>query len=179
MTTHRGPWIQTFTGRAFPVLDPRPEDIDPVDIAHALGMLCRYNGHVQRFYSVAEHCVLMSYAVPPEHAPWALLHDATEAYIGDVTRPLKRSAIMTGYVSAEHRLMRVICDRFDLPDAMPDQVAGADRRILLDERAALLGPSAAPWADYLESQQPLGVNIHGWDPVTAGNQYMNRLKELT
>jgi hypothetical protein len=91
----RGDWMQTFTGRAFYPLDPRPEDIDPVDIAHALSLICRYGGHSSRFYSVAEHCVLMSHAVAPEHALWALLHDATEAYLGDMIRPLKRSGRFT------------------------------------------------------------------------------------
>src|SRR4051812_20612492 len=86
----RGDWMQTYTGRAFWPLDAQPEDVDPLDIAAALSMLCRYGGHVSRFYSVAEHCLLMSEAVAPEHALWALLHDATEAYMGDMVRPLKR-----------------------------------------------------------------------------------------
>jgi hypothetical protein len=174
-----GDWMQTYTGRAFYPTDPRVEDIDPRDIAHALGMLCRYGGHTQIFYSVAEHCVLMSRAVPPEHALWALLHDATEAYMVDVPRPLKHNAIMSQYVAAEQRLMRVICFRFGLPDAMPDRVAGADSRILLDERAVLLGPPPKLWAPHLESLQPLGVRIEGWDPVSAEEQYADRLAELT
>lgn len=61
----RGDWMQTYTGRRFYPLDPRPDEIDPEDIAHALSLLCRYGGHVDRFYSVAEHCVLMS-------EPWYL-----------------------------------------------------------------------------------------------------------
>ena len=58
----RGSWMQTFTGRQFFPLDPHPNDVDPVDIAHALSLICRYGGHTRRFYSVAEHCVLLSYA---------------------------------------------------------------------------------------------------------------------
>jgi hypothetical protein len=98
---HRGGWMQTFTGRQFFPMDPRPEEVDPTDIAHALSLLCRYNGHVDRFYSVAEHCVHLSYVVPPEHALWALLHDATEAYVGDMISPLKIH--MPGYRAAEDR----------------------------------------------------------------------------
>lgn len=86
----RGDWMMTYSGRAFWPLDPRADEIDPLDIAHALSMLCRYGGHVRRFYSVAEHCVLMSHAVAPEHALWALLHDATEAYMVDLPRPINR-----------------------------------------------------------------------------------------
>src|SRR5438128_12538670 len=84
----RGDWMQTYTGRAFYPLDPRLDDICIEDIAHALSMLCRYGGQCQEFYSVAEHSVLMSYAVNPQHALWALLHDATESYMGDLIRPL-------------------------------------------------------------------------------------------
>lgn len=177
--TRTGNWMQTFTGRAFYPLDPRPEDIDPRDIAHALAMTCRYGGHVSRFYSVAEHCVLMSRAVPAEHALWALLHDAGEAYLSDVIRPIKRSPMMIEYRKAEDCLMRVICERFGLPDAMPDRVADADLRILLDERAALLGPVPQPWADYLEQMEPLGVWVEGWSPVDAERSYLKRLNELT
>ena len=169
--------MQTFTGRAFPLLNPTPADIDSEDIAHALSLICRYGGHVSRFYSVAEHCVLMSYAVPAEHALWALLHDATEAYLGDVISPLKHH--LPEYRVVENRLMHAVIKRFSLPDAMPDRVAGADMRILHDERAALLGPTPRPWMPSLEALPPLGVTIHGWAPDEAEMQYLSRLIELT
>jgi hypothetical protein len=171
-----GDWMQTFTGRAFYPLDPRVEDIDPRDIAHALSMICRYGGHVQRFYSVAEHCVLMSLAVAPEHALWALLHDATEAYLIDLIRPIKRS--MPIYREIEDRLMVVICERFGLPPGMPGEVHEADNRILLDERAAMLGPIPQPWAPYLEELEPLGVSVTGWTPEVAESLYLTRLRDL-
>jgi len=63
---HKTDWIQTYTGKPFWILEPHADDIDIVDIAHALSMLCRYNGHTKRFYSVAEHCYLLSFAVPYE-----------------------------------------------------------------------------------------------------------------
>src|SRR5690349_19702773 len=127
-TWERGSWMQTFTGRRFYPLDPKVEDIDPTDIAHALSLICRYGGHVTRFYSVAEHCVLLSHAVSPENALWALLHDATEAYVGDMVRPLKQH--MPAYRDVEDRLMLVIADRFGLPirdgeDFLPDEVKAA------------------------------------------------------
>lgn len=182
MTTHdqpdrRGDWMQTYTGRPFWPLDPRPEEIDPLDIAHALSMICRYGGHVQRYYSVAEHCVLMSEAVAPEHALWALLHDATEAYMGDMVRPLKRS--MPEYAAAEDRLMAVICDRFNLDYACPAEVKQADNRILLDERAAVMGPPPLPWNQDEASVQPLGVTIMAYHPAAARDAYLARLRHLT
>lgn len=174
---NRGDWMQTYTGQAFYPMVPHYEEVFLTDIGHALSMLCRYGGHVARFYSVAEHCVRMSQAVSPENALWALLHDATEAYMGDMIRPLKRS--MPAYVKAENRLMGSICVRFGLEPEMPREVHEADGRILHDERSALLGPSPRPWNDALEALEPLGVSITGWDPPLAKYEYLNRFHELT
>ena len=170
----RGDWTQTFTGRQFWPLDPRPDDIDPVDIAHALSMQCRYNGMVTAFYSVAEHCVLMSRAVAPEHALHALLHDATEAYVGDMIRPLK--VHMSDFQAAEDRVWAAVAERFDIDPAMPEEVHQADSRILVDERAVLLGTPPAPRA--LDHLAPLGVQIQAWSPQQAEHAYQARLTQL-
>jgi hypothetical protein len=171
----RGDWMQTYTGRAFYPLAPHSDDIDPADIAHALSLLCRYGGHVSRYFSVAEHCVLMSYAVAPEYALWALLHDATEAYMGDMIRPLKHA--MPAYRVAEDRLMATICDRFGLPYECPAEVKAADNRILRDERDALMAEPPLPWSS-IEQVPPLGVTITGWPPLEAEARYLARLNEL-
>ncbi len=168
--------MQTFTGRAFYPMDPRVEDIDPADIAHALSLICRYGGHINRFMSVAEHCVLMSYAVAPENALWALVHDATEAYMGDMIRPLKQS--MPAYRAAEDRLMAVICERFGIDPVCPAEVKQADLRILHDERAALMSASPQSWGS-LEGVPPLGVTVEGWSPADAESEYSARLRQLT
>ena len=97
MAARKGDWIQTFTGRAFYVLDPRPEDVDIEDIAHALSMQCRFAGHCREFYSVAQHSVTASWLVPPEDALWGLLHDAAEAYVVDLPRPIKRAWQLESY----------------------------------------------------------------------------------
>ncbi len=171
----RGDWMQTFTGRKFFPMDPRSDDVDPADIAHALSLQCRYNGHVDRFYSVAEHCVLLSRVVSPENAAWALLHDATEAYVGDMIRPLKRS--MPDYCEAEDRVMVAIADAFGLSgQVIPDEVKEADTRILLDERAALMSLTQHRWA--IEDLEPLAVTIYAWSPEEAERQYLDRLREL-
>jgi hypothetical protein len=175
-TTTRGDWMQTFTGRAFYPLAPEVGGVDPADIAHALSLLCRYGGHVRRFYSVAEHCVLMSEAVGPGNALWALLHDATEAYMGDMIRPLKLA--MPAYREAEDRLMAVICDRFGLDHTCPAEVKAADNRILRNERDALMAPSPLPW-NSIENVPRLGVNVEGWSPRKAERRYLARLAELT
>lgn len=171
-----GDWMQTYTGRAFWPLDPRPEEVDPLDIAAALSMLCRYGGHTSRFYSVAEHCLLMSEAVAPEHALWALLHDATEAYMGDMVRPLKRH--LPAYSFAEDTVMLVIRWRFGLDHPCPAEVKAADNRILLDERAALMAAPPLPWHQDEAGLQPLGVEVRGLPPDQAKGAYFARLQEL-
>jgi len=82
-------WMETFTGKRVNPLELRPEDVDIVDIAHALSQICRYGGHCHKFYSVAEHCIRVAVKAPDELKLAALLHDAEEAYLGDVIRPLK------------------------------------------------------------------------------------------
>ena len=181
-TWGRGDWMQTFTGIAFYPLDPKPEDIDPMDIAHGISMQCRYNGHVSRFYSVAEHCVLMSYwmeeigGASPNDVLYALLHDGTESYVGDMVRPLKKH--MPNFSMAEDVVMIAIATRFGLESPeMPQTVRDADNRILLDERAELL--KAPPHAWSIEGLEPLGVRVQGWDPFVAKEMYLTRLEELT
>lgn len=174
-TTTRGDWMQTFTGRPFWPLDPQPDDLDCRDIAHALSMLCRYNGAVHVFYSVAEHCVLMSHAVAPENALWALLHDATEAYMGDLIRPLKQH--MPTYRQAEDRLMAVICEWAGLDPVCPAEVKAADVRIMRDERDALMSSPQRPWGS-LDGVPALGVRVEGWAPAEAESRYFDRLGEL-
>lgn len=83
-------WILTSTGKRFDLLEPDADMIDPWDICHSLAHLCRFNGHTREFYSVAQHSCIVAELVPEEHKLAALLHDATEAYLGDITRPLKQ-----------------------------------------------------------------------------------------
>lgn len=171
----RGNWMQTYTGRVFYPVSPLAEDIDPVDIAHSLALQCRYGGHVDRFYSVAEHCLLMSWWVEPKNALHALLHDATEAYVSDVPRPLKGH--LPEYKDIEDRVWQEICKRFNVEPTMPEQVWEADNRILLTERAALLSSTKHKW--YQDDRiEPLPVNIVGWSPQMIERMYINRLEEL-
>lgn len=169
-----GSWMQTFTGKAFWPLDPRAEEIDPVDIAHALGNLCRYGGHVRRFYSVAEHCVLMSRAVAPEHALAALLHDATEAYVIDLPRPLK--AHLPDYRLIEGGVWLRIAERFGVDPVLPAEVHEADNRILVNERDALMATPPYDWA--LDGLERLDVDVVGYSPRDAEWLYRMRLRDL-
>lgn len=168
-------FVQTRSGIPFFPLAPVVQDIEMRDIAHSLSLLCRYNGHTSRFYSVAEHCVLLSRAVDREHARWALLHDATEAYVGDLVWPLKEE--VPDYKRIEDGVMLAVCEKFGLDHVQPDQVKEFDRRIVLDEREALMSPARTPWPA-LEGFSPLGVQVEGWSPDRAKSEYTSRFRQL-
>lgn len=170
----KGDWMQTISGRQFWPIDPRPEDVDIEDIAHALSMLCRFGGHCVRFYSVAEHSVIVSRHVPPEDSLWALLHDASEAYIADIVRPAKR--FIPGYREAEDRIMAAICAAFGLQLDMPATVARADSAILADEAGQIMGAAPKQW--HLP-EPPLGARIIGLPPVEAKAAFLQRFAALT
>lgn len=176
MTVHRlGDWLQTYTGRQFWPLDPRPEEIFIEDIAHHLSMLCRYAGAVTRFYSVAEHSVHVSRYVSAANAPWGLLHDAPEAYLVDVPRPVKRS--LPQYEAIESQLMAAVSRRFKLLPiwTMPAEVAEADMRICVDEKAQNMAPGLMWGIDGLE---PLGVTIECWSPERAEQEFLAEFGRL-
>ncbi len=172
-------WMQTYTGLQFYPLAPQPADVAIEDIAHALSLICRYGGHVDRFYSVAEHCVLVSQAVPPEHALHALLHDATEAYVGDMVRPLKHQPQMSAYVDAEDRVWEAVCERFQIDPVMPPSVKDADNRILLTERDELMRHHGAQHEWEQDGLEPLSVLVTGWAPPRAEREYLARFHELS
>jgi 5'-deoxynucleotidase YfbR-like HD superfamily hydrolase len=172
--TRIGDWIQTFSGLSFWPLDPRPEEIQIEDIAHALAMRCRYGGHCTKFYSVAEHSVLVSRYVRPEHALWGLLHDAAEAYSADIPRPLKRC--LRDWKPLEARIMAAVCVRFGLPQDEPADVGDVDFAMTTDERAALMADCARDWG---RLPPPVGAKIIGLDPVSAKILFLNRFAEIT
>ena len=176
MTERKGDWIQTFTGRQFWPLDPRVEEIDIRDIAHSLSMQCRFNGHCSKFYSVAEHSVLISWAASPENKLTALLHDATEAYLCDLPRPVKHS--VPGYKEAEAVVEKVIAERFGTMSPFPDEVHELDHRICLDERNALMPTLPAPWGPPFDRLEPIGTPIYNWKPDLAEMWFLHMFYAL-
>ena len=108
-------YITTVTGRHFYPLEPNPQDIDIEDVAHALSLICRANGHFKHFYSVAQHSIACAAEAAArgcslEVILGCLLHDASEAYLCDVTRPVKKH--IPAYLKAEEKLQAVIWERF-------------------------------------------------------------------
>lgn len=169
-------WIQTYTGRQFFPLDPKWESIDIHDIAHALSNLCRYGGHVESFYSVAQHSVLVSKACDPDDALWGLLHDAAEAYLIDVPRPIKYDGRMAWYRDAEAVLEMAVARAFRLSGPMPPSVKQADNVLLVTEQRDLMKSPPAPWTDY--GVEPLERRVEPWLPQEAKRQFLKRYDQL-
>lgn len=131
--------IKTFTGRYVHPLDMTPEDIDIEDIAHSLARLCRYNGHCGGFISVARHSIWVADSLYlTDFQLWGLLHDAPEAYLGDMTRPVKQQPDMIKFRHADDALEKVIAEKFDLPYPMPDAVHDADMRVFNEVEKPIL-----------------------------------------
>ena len=138
-------WIETASGRRFYPLAPRAVDVCIEDIAHALANQCRFSGHVREFFSVAQHSLLVSKLCPPGDALWGLLHDASEAYLVDLPRPIKHCSELGDFFrTAEGRVMRAVCDAFGLPHAEPPSVKRADNALLLAEKRDLM-PGTQDW----------------------------------
>ena len=166
-------WICTFSGSKYFPADPLPADVRIVDIAHALAYQCRYTGHCRRFFSVAEHSVLVSEIVHPEHALTALMHDAPEAYCHDISGPLKRS--LPDYRAIEEKNWAVIAQKFKLP-AMHACVKAADIAVLLAEMKVLLPPMPG---DHGIRGEPADVQIMCLPPDEAESLFLHRFYELT
>jgi len=164
-----GDFMQTFTGRKYWPMDPRPHEVQIEDIAHSLSLQCRYAGHVLRFYSVAEHSVLIARHLASTHAPEValagLLHDAPEAYCVDIPRPLK--PYLTNYRAIEQDNWLAIAARFQLDRELPDEVHEADNRIIADELVNLV---PMPW--HARYNNPLGVQLRYWSPEKAEQEFM-------
>ena len=165
-------YIQTFTGKRFRPDDAQPDQLDIRDIAHSLSLLCRYNGHCQRFYSVADHSVRVSRQCPPHAAAWGLLHDLGEAYLGDMPRPIK--TFFPDYETFEQRLLKAAAEAFSLPWPIPPEVRAADDLLLVTEMRDLMLPVPETGLGL----EPLPEPIVPLAPTEAEAAYLARYEEL-
>lgn len=167
--------IETFSGIVFEPLNPDPSLIAIEDIAHALGNSCRFTGHVRKFYSVAQHCVMGTDLVQAKLKLTMLLHDASEAYLSDIARPIKmQPEFGTVYKAAEHKLEEAIAERFGLIYPYPDEIKWADNVMLRTEQRDLMpGLFRHDGEDYYP-----GV-IEPWGPDEAGVAFLASYYELT
>lgn len=173
------PTIQTNDGHYFNILEPCPSTISIQGIAHALSHICRFTGHVSQFYSVAQHSIMASLIVPSDMAREALLHDAAEAYIGDVSTPLKM--LLPEYKAIEKNVERVIAERFALEWAPTTQalVKKADLIMLATEKRDFFMhvEGEREWK-CLDGIEPLGLTLKPWPPEKARLAFIQRAEEL-
>lgn len=205
-----GEYIRTFTGRQFWPLDPRADEVEIKDIAHALSNMCRFNGHTKRFYSVAEHCVRVADLFRVEGkfgypGLLALLHDAAEAYLVDLPRPVKHSgALGRLFCEAEARVAAAVDRAFGLDVARAEcgpkfqrALEVADKALLQVEKLVLTSTPKDSCV-YLESvvtlakvaeEEGLGLppmffrdvvrmEIDGWEPPRAEYLFLERFREM-
>jgi len=152
-------WIETFSGIKFDILDPQPDMIRIEDIAHAGSQVNRFAGHCKFPYPVTQHSWLGSYVIEEEYAFDFLLHDASESYIGDVTRPLKHfSVVGDEYRKVESKVQGVICDVFGIDKIEPPQVKVVDNAMLYAEKEQLM--YGVEWDfKWSETERPADVKI--------------------
>lgn len=177
------PWFNTASGKKFFPLAPTPDQIDINDIAHALSQICRYGGHCKTFYSVAQHSVLVSRLVPSWAAKYGLLHDAAEAYVGDVVRPIKRliprhSEIEAEVMEAIYKSLHVLPLRSGTTRAI---IKHFDNVALLMERRDVMPPDVdnTPWIEDGTIDHPLPTErIVPLSPQVAKEEFLHRWNEL-
>lgn len=179
------PDILTFRGQYFDFLNPHLNEFDIRDIAHALSNVCRFAGHTREFYSVAQHSVMvaricMRTARPADVIDYGragLLHDAAEAYIGDITSPLKQ--LLPDYKVIEQRIEAALFNAFGI-DSLPEQtklVKHADLVMLATEQRDLMAPHSDEWM-LISGIEPLPEIINPWYPEKAEREFLKLWDEL-
>lgn len=178
----KGHYMHTFTGRHYWPLDPRAEDVDLADIAHHLGMKCRYAGATRNFYSVAEHSVYVALmlslmGMSDQVVLAGLLHDASEAYNGDLIRPLKYDPVFAQpFKTVEALNDAVIATAFNLPQPLPRSVKFADEAVTEAElRQVINGVSKArlvEGGDEPARVPPAPFDIACWSPTQAREMFL-------
>jgi len=168
--------IPTYSGGRFRLFAPHRGDITIEDIAHGLSLLCRFSGQIREFYSVAQHSELVSKLCAPQHALRGLLHDASEAFLVDIPRPLKSHRQFGFYRRTESAAMRAICNTFGVPARQPLSVTLADDTALATEARDLVThyePTDWQWLP-----QPLSERIIPLAPADAEATFLARFYEL-
>lgn len=164
-------FMTTYTGLKVDPTNLRVRDVNIYDIAHALSNLCRFTGHTREFYSVAQHSVLVATNVPLWLGMEGLLHDAAEAYVNDLSRPLKHNPEMVAYVLAELRVESSVRARFGLPPVMSPEVKKVDNQLVVDEALSFMADTS--WTEGHERLFAPGHRIQAWPPKLAKKIFLD------
>lgn len=161
--------------RFFDFANPESHDYCLIEIATALSKHCRYNGHCNGFYSVAQHSVYVCDNVDHPYKFQALMHDAAEAYTGDIVTPLKQ--MLPEFKKIEHRIEQAIYKYYDLPEKLDPSIKEADTRMLLTEKRDIMPEIDEPgeWKYYTDNFEPYNhFEIkHRWEPVYAKDIFIH------
>jgi uncharacterized protein len=169
------PYVSTYLGNRFYPLEPRIDEVAIEDIAHGLAYQCRFNGQTCAFYSIAQHSLVVSKLVPEQLRFAALMHDAAEAYLGDMVKPLK--VLLPQFAQIEEQVGCIIARTFgiDFSDYAP--IKRADLIALATEKRDLMPHSTERWA-YLDDIRPLPEPIRPMDPAAAKLAFLSAFDEL-
>lgn len=168
--------ISLVDGSFFDLLSPKDNTYDIEVIAHALSRINRFTGHIDcPCYSVAEHSVLVSVATDPRYALEGLLHDASEAFVGDVSSPLKR-ILGSAYTDIEDAIQKEIAVRYSLIYPFPKEIHAADKRVYWSERVEIAPGKDRLWHQDLRASRK--VTPLGWSPVVAQERFLAKYYEL-
>jgi uncharacterized protein len=170
----QGSKIMLASGNVFDFRDPHGSEFTLDDIAQGLSLVCRYTGQCRGFYSVAEHSMLVS-DVSDSYAYEALLHDAAEAFIGDITKPLKQ--LLPDYRRIEAAVQDAVIERFGLDRNYLAIVKAADLRVLAAEQAQIMAPGTADWAT-AAGIEPAPIIVRFFEPEVARTRFLQRYRQL-
>lgn len=194
--SRKGGSILTNSGELFWPMDARANEVCIHDIAHSLSNMCRFAGHIKRFYSVAQHCVLVSQLIEnsssklglntPYHQLVGLTHDASEAYLVDIPRPIKR--FLPGYVRMEQKLQRVIAEAFGvhmerkdgktITDYDTDWLKKADNLALAIEAHNLVNDPRKLWSVEAQFGFKIRTHLEPWCPFEAKQHFLHRYADI-
>jgi 5'-deoxynucleotidase YfbR-like HD superfamily hydrolase len=169
-------YVSTYLGNRFYPLGPRIDRVAIEDIAHGLAFQCRFNGQTCEFYSVAQHSLVVASLVGDELKLAALLHDAAEAYLGDMVKPLK--LLLPAFAAIEDRVTEIIATAFKLDFGNYRPIKEADLVALATEKRDLMPHSVEEWT-YIEGVEPLPGPIKPMNPFEAKAAFLNEFQRLS